>query len=67
MLTVMSLEWPGVTQDQYSQIMRALDFDKKPAGGEILRKERLESILQKVGVSGQPKIEFLSGSQYVHT
>jgi hypothetical protein len=83
MLTVMSLEWPGLTPDQYNQIMRALDFDKKPADGEVLhvagfaggtlrvfdiwesqqayekfQKERLAAILQKVGVSGQPKIEF---------
>jgi hypothetical protein len=34
MSTVMSMEWPGLTPEQYTQVMRALDFDTKaPAGG----------------------------------
>ena len=34
MSTVMLMEWTGVTQDQYKQVMRTLDLDKKlPEGG----------------------------------
>lgn len=34
MSTVMTMEWPGMTPDQYSQVMRALDLDgKAPSGG----------------------------------
>ena len=36
MPTVMSMEWPGVTQDQYNQVMRALELDKTPPSGCIL-------------------------------
>jgi hypothetical protein len=28
MATVMLMEWPGVTEDQYKQVMRTLDLDK---------------------------------------
>lgn len=30
MPTVMLMEWPGITQNQYDQVMRNLDLDKKP-------------------------------------
>src|SRR2546430_17344524 len=36
MSTVMLMEWTGVTQDQYNQVMRTLDLDKNPAAGAIL-------------------------------
>ena len=36
MPTVMSMEWPGVTQDQYNQVMRALELDKNPPSGCML-------------------------------
>jgi hypothetical protein len=32
---VMSMEWTGVTQDQYNQVMRHLDLDNNPASGGI--------------------------------
>jgi hypothetical protein len=35
MSTVMSMEWSGVTQDQYNQVMRNLDLDKNPPAGGI--------------------------------
>ncbi len=35
MSTVMLMEWPGITQDQYNQVMRTLDLDKKPPAGGI--------------------------------
>ena len=35
MSTVMLLEWAGVTQDQYNQVMRTLDLDKNPPAGGI--------------------------------
>jgi len=35
MSTVMLMEWAGVTQDQYNQVMRTLDLDKKPPAGGI--------------------------------
>ena len=35
MSTVMSMEWAGITQDQYNQVMRALDLDKNPPAGGI--------------------------------
>lgn len=35
MPTVMLMEWAGMTQDQYNQVMRALDLDKKPPAGAI--------------------------------
>jgi len=35
MSTVMSMEWTGVTQDQYNQVMRILDLDKNPPAGGI--------------------------------
>ena len=35
MSTVMLMEWPGLTQDQYNQVMRTLDLDKKPPNGGI--------------------------------
>jgi len=35
MSTVMSMEWTGITQDQYNQVMRALDLDKNPPAGAI--------------------------------
>ena len=35
MSTVMLMEWNGVTQDQYTQVMRALDLDKNPGSGGI--------------------------------
>jgi hypothetical protein len=77
------MEWPGLTPDQYNQVMRALDFDNKPQSGAIFhvagfmgntmrvmdiwesqqafekfQKERLEPVLQKVGITGQPKVQF---------
>lgn len=36
MSTVMLMEWTGVTQDQYNQVLRALDMDKTPPSGGIL-------------------------------
>ena len=36
MPTVMSMEWPNVTPDQYNQVMRALDLDKTPPSGSML-------------------------------
>ena len=36
MSTVMVMEWTGITQDQYNQVMRALDMDKMPPMGGIL-------------------------------
>jgi hypothetical protein len=36
MPTVMSMEWPGVTQDQYNQVMRAMELDKNPPSGSML-------------------------------
>jgi len=35
MSTVMLMEWTGVTQDQYNQVMRELNLDKNPATGAI--------------------------------
>src|SRR5215510_11247303 len=35
MSTVMLMEWAGVTQDQYNQVMRTLNLDKNPAAGGI--------------------------------
>jgi hypothetical protein len=35
MPTVMSMEWPNVTPDQYNQVMRALELDKTPPSGSI--------------------------------
>jgi hypothetical protein len=35
MSTVMVMEWSGVTQEQYNQIMRTLDLDKTPPSGGI--------------------------------
>jgi len=35
MSTVMAMEWAGVTQDQYNQVMRTLDLDKTPPTGGI--------------------------------
>ena len=35
MPTVMSMEWPGITPEQYNQIMRALDLDKNPPSGSL--------------------------------
>ena len=35
MSTVMSMEWSGMTPDQYNQVMQALDFDNKPPSGGV--------------------------------
>jgi|SRR6266850_6136883 len=35
MSTVMSMEWAGVTKDQYNQVMRTLDLDKNPPAGGV--------------------------------
>jgi len=35
MSTVMLMEWAGITQDQYNQVMRTLDLDKNPPTGAI--------------------------------
>jgi hypothetical protein len=35
MSTVMLMEWAGVSQDQYNQVMRTLDLDKNPPNGAI--------------------------------
>src|SRR5213592_2834970 len=35
MSTVILMEWAGVTQDQYNQVMRTLDLDKNPPAGGI--------------------------------
>jgi hypothetical protein len=35
MSTVMLMEWSGLTQDQYNQVMRTLDLDNKPPAGAI--------------------------------
>jgi hypothetical protein len=31
----MLMEWSGLTQDQYTQVMRTLDLDKNPPSGGI--------------------------------
>jgi hypothetical protein len=36
MPTLMSMEWTGVTSDQYNQALRALNLDKNPPNGGIL-------------------------------
>jgi hypothetical protein len=36
MATLMVMEWPGVTVEQYSQVMAILDLDTTPARGAIL-------------------------------
>ncbi|MBI4460066.1 MAG: hypothetical protein HY648_08420 [Acidobacteria bacterium] len=33
MPTVMLMEWLGITQEQYEQVMRTLDLDKNPPSG----------------------------------
>jgi hypothetical protein len=33
MATAMLMEWAGVTQDQYDQVMRTLNLDKNPPAG----------------------------------
>src|SRR5947207_15656337 len=35
MSTVMLMEWAGVTQKEYDQVMRTLDLDKNPGAGGI--------------------------------
>ena len=35
MATVMSMEWPGVTQEQYDRVMSNLGLDKNPPTGGI--------------------------------
>ncbi len=35
MSTVMLMEWAGITQDQYNQVLRNLDLDKNPPSGGI--------------------------------
>jgi hypothetical protein len=35
MATAMLMEWAGLTQDQYNQVMRTLDLDKNPPAGGI--------------------------------
>ena len=35
MATVMLMEWAGMTQEQYNQVMRTLDLDKNPPSGAI--------------------------------
>src|SRR5205809_7441703 len=35
MSTVILMEWTGVTQNQYNQVMRTLDLDKNPPAGAI--------------------------------
>jgi hypothetical protein len=35
MSTVMFMEWAGVTQDQYNQVLRNLDLDKNPPAAGI--------------------------------
>ena len=83
MSTVMSMEWTGVTQDQYNQVMRTLDLDKNPPAGAVLhvagfmnstlrvldiwesqqafekfQKDRLNTAVQKAGITGPPKVQF---------
>ena len=36
MSTVVMMEWQGITQDQYNQVMRTLDLDRTPPSGGIL-------------------------------
>jgi len=36
MATLMIMEWPGVTIDQYTQVMKLLDLDSTPARGAML-------------------------------
>jgi hypothetical protein len=36
MATVMLMEWPGVTQEQYNRVMSILGLDSKPARGGII-------------------------------
>jgi hypothetical protein len=84
MATVMMMEWPGVTQDQYNRVMSDLGLDKNPPVGAIFhvagfttsglrvldiwdsqqaferfQKERLAATVQKVGITGQPNVQFL--------
>ena len=33
MATIMLMEWPGVTQEQYNNVMRVVGLDAKPPGG----------------------------------
>jgi hypothetical protein len=35
MSTMISMEWSGMTTDQYNQVMRTLDLDKNPPQGAI--------------------------------
>ena len=35
MSTVMLMEWAGITQDQYNQVVRALDLENNPSAGGI--------------------------------
>jgi hypothetical protein len=35
MATVMLMEWPGVTQDQYNRVMSHLGLDSSPPSGAI--------------------------------
>jgi hypothetical protein len=35
MSTVMLMEWAGITQDQYNQVIHNLDLDKSPPSGGI--------------------------------
>ena len=35
MATIILMEWPGVTPDQYNQVMRTLDLDKNPPSGGV--------------------------------
>jgi len=37
MPTAMLMEWAGVTQDQYNQVMRTLNLDKNPPAGGIFK------------------------------
>lgn len=36
MATMMMMEWPGVTVEQYTSVMRTLDLDSTPARGAVL-------------------------------
>ena len=33
MATMMLMEWPGITKEQYDRVMSALGFDKNPPKG----------------------------------
>src|SRR5690242_5859547 len=83
MATIMTMEWPGITQDQYTRVLDNLGMDSNPPKGGILhvagfvggslhvtdvwesqqhfeqfQRERLNTAVQKAGITTQPKVQF---------